>query len=195
MDKVISLARKFKDDVLLPVSAEGVLDKDTLEEILEMYVQELRERTNPEAPVIIETEGKFSELHPSTAGPIKLDGKEWPTIEHYRLAADFFETDEELVEHIREAKTTVVAKRRYENALLNEVKPRFNHEELREGVLKTAYSIYFHAHPEILSELKATGKVPILFQGTNDTYLGIRNGKEGYNAVGKVLMILRKELN
>lgn len=194
MQKVVQLAKDFKDDVLLPLSGEGVLDKDLLLEVLDLYVAELNEKINPNAPILIGTEGNLSKLNPSLTPSFKIDGKEWPTVEHYRLASDFMDVDEELVEYIREAKTTVIAKRRCENALLREVKKRFNHEELRDTTLKTAYTVLLHSNPTLLEELKGTGTAVIFFQGNNDPYLSTKDGKDGYNAVGKTLMALRSEL-
>jgi predicted NAD-dependent protein-ADP-ribosyltransferase YbiA (DUF1768 family) len=194
MIKIIQLAKDFKDDVLIPLANEGALDSDLLLEVLDLYASELAEKTNPDAPVIIGSEGKFSNLHPSIAGPVKIEGKDWPTIEHYRLAVDFTGVDDELIEHIREAKTTAIAKRRYENALLGDVKQRYDYETLRDEDLKKAYVSFLRTLPELVAELKATGKVQILFQGTTDPYLGVKNAKDGYNAVGKTLMQLRSEL-
>lgn len=192
--RIIALAKNFKDEVLLPLAQEGVLGEDILEEALNMYLGQLVEHASPDRPVIINENGEWKELHPYLAGPIKVDGISWPTIEHYRIASAYFGGDPDLIENIREAKNTIIALRRAENANAQSVPKRFDFDDTRDSELKTAYMLWLHANPDLLKRLKASEKANIMLEGVSDEYIGITAIGKGNNAVGKILSQLRTEL-
>jgi predicted NAD-dependent protein-ADP-ribosyltransferase YbiA (DUF1768 family) len=192
--KIVDLARTFKDEVLVPLANEGVLDAEVLDEVLTMYLSQLDEQTNPNRPIIITETGEWKDFHPCNAGPLKVTGVTWPTVEHYRIASAYFGMDEDLITSIREAKTPIIAHRRAENARLADALRRFDFEETQDLELKTAYTTWLLSQPETLAKLKATGKANISLEGTNDPYLGIVAPGKGNNAVGKILTQLRSEL-
>lgn len=193
-EKIIAVARGFKDEVLLPLANEGVLEDGILDEVLGMYLDQLAEYTSPDRPVIINENGEWKELHPALAGPIKVDGVLWPTIEHYRIASAYFGGDQDLVDSIREAKNPIIANRRAENANAQSVPKRIDFEDTKDSELKTAYVLWLHAKPELLRRLKATEKANIILEGVSDAYIGITAIGRGNNAVGKTLAQLRIEL-
>lgn len=193
-EKIIALARNFKDEVLIPLASEGVLEADILDEVLTMYLDQLSEHSSPDRPVIINETGEWKELHPALAGPIKVDGISWPTIEHYRIASAYFGGDQDLVDSIREAKNPIIANRRAENANAQSIPKRIDFEDTKDAELKTAYMLWLHASPNLLKRLKATEKANIVLEGVSDAYLGITSLGRGNNAVGKILTQLRAEL-
>uniref|UniRef100_A0A6C0CID6 NADAR domain-containing protein n=1 Tax=viral metagenome TaxID=1070528 RepID=A0A6C0CID6_9ZZZZ len=192
--KIIALAKNFKDEVLLPLSQEGLLEEELLDEALEVYLGQLVEHASTDRPVIINENGEWKELHPFLAGPIIVGGVSWPTIEHYRIASAYFGGDQDLIDNIREAKNPTIAHRRAENANAQSVHKRFDFDDTRDSELKTAYMLWLHANPDLLKRLKATEKANIVLEQFNDSYMGITKIGKGNNAVGKILSQLRVEL-
>lgn len=124
--------------------------------------------------------------------PVKLliDGKVWPTVEHYFQAMKF-PTNVEYQEEIRSAKTPAKAKslgRKDSNV-------REDWETHRLTVMETALREKFSdRHPELKAKLLETGNILLRDASPQDNFWGIGRKKLGQNNLGKILMKIRKEL-
>ena len=91
--------------------------------------------------------GDFSNF---AAWPIKVDGKTWPTSEHYFQAQKFL--DEKYREEIRRVSSPMVAARMGRDRS----KPlRKNWESVKEQVMRKALRAKFEQHPELRARLLA----------------------------------------
>ena len=84
----------------------------------------------------------------------ELDGKHWPTVEHFFQAAKFFDTDNAWAEMIRQAATPSAAKtmgRSREHPL------RPDWERVKDDVMRLAVRAKFETHVELREQLLATG--------------------------------------
>jgi ribA/ribD-fused uncharacterized protein len=135
--------------------------------------------------------GCFSNFSPH---PIELDGKIWPTSEHYFQAQKFVETAPDYTEKIRLSPSPMVAARLGRS---RKVPIRPDWEEVKDHVMFRAVLCKFHTHPEIREILLSTGDAEIIEQTTNDYYWGCGSDGTGKNRLGQILMevreILRKE--
>lgn len=191
---IITFVENFKNTVLIPLAQAGVLNAELLIQARDIYAEELKEKSQPLTVVRIEKDSKWNFLLPQESGPIKVDGKEYGSIEHYRVASAYIGYDEDFVEYIRESKTPQLAHRRGDAADAAKKPKRLDFEATREAELKKAYAAFLLAHPEYLKEIKDTGDVPIHYLSTNDTFHGTGIDARGQNVIGKILMSLRKEL-
>ena len=133
----------------------------------------------------------FSNFHPLW---MTIDGKLWPTVEHYfqAMKTDNFEQQE----MIRKANTPKEAK-----ALGRKVDLCIDWEEMRYGIMLKALRIKFgiprEGQESLTKILTGTGDRPIYEDSKYDTTWGtgvlggIGNGK---NLLGKALMRVRREL-
>lgn len=122
----------------------------------------------------------------------ELQGKYWPTVEHFYQAQKFEDT--ELQEKIRNASTPKIASMigRDRNNKLRENWRNIKRDIMLEGVLAK-----FRAHPDILKKLLNTGDEEIIENTDIDYYWGCGENKTGRNEFGKILVkarsILREE--
>ena len=117
-----------------------------------------------------------------------LDGKEWPTVEHYFQAAKFADHPA-YVEKIRSAATPADAKRLGQTRHLQIVA---NWNRNRCAVMAAALAAKF-ANPELRTLLLSTGDAKLVEANKHDSYWGIGDG-HGANHLGRLLMKLRTEL-
>lgn len=116
----------------------------------------------------------------------ELDGKYWPTSEHYfqaqKFAGSIFE------EEIRAAKSPMDAARmgRDRNKPL-----RNDWEEVKDEVMKRAILKKFETHNDIKDILLLTGDEEIVEETTHDYYWGCGINGTGKNMLGKILMEVR----
>lgn len=194
VDEILKFVENFKNSVLIPLAQAGVLNADLLMQAKEIYAEELKATSQPITVVRIEKDGKWNFLIPQESGPIKVDEKEYGSIEHYRVASAYIGYDDDFAEYIRESKTPQLAHRRGEAANAAQKPKRVDFEKTRQDELKKAYAALLIAHPDKLKELKSTGDAPIHYLSTGDMYHGTGLDGRGENVIGKILMALRKEL-
>lgn len=130
--------------------------------------------------------GDFSNF---AAWPIKVDGKTWPTSEHYFQAQKFL--DEKYREEIRRVSSPMVAARMGRDRS----KPlRKNWESVKEQVMRKALRAKFEQHPELRALLLATAPAKLVEHTENDAYWGDGGNGKGKNRLGYLLMELREQL-
>jgi N-glycosidase YbiA len=132
--------------------------------------------------------GCFSNFSPH---PIVLDGKEWPTTEHYFQAQKFVTTAPDYAEKIRLAPSPMKAAQwgRSRKAPL-----RSDWESVKDDVMRRAVYAKFKSHPEIRDVLLATGEEKIVELTTTDMYWGVGSDGTGKNRLGIILMEVRERL-
>lgn len=120
--------------------------------------------------------GDFSNF---AAWPIKVDGKTWPTSEHYFQAQKFL--DEKYREEIRRVSSPMVAARMGRDRS----KPlRKNWESVKEQVMRKALRAKFEQHAELRALLLATAPAKLVEHTENDAYWGDGGHGKGKNRLG-----------
>lgn len=133
--------------------------------------------------------GCFSNFSPHS---IHLNGRDWPTVEHYYQAHKFVGTrDEGLIEKIRGVKTPEEAAalgrdRGYE--------VRSDWEGVKRELMREAVLTKFLTHRDIQKVLLETGDEAIVEDSPTDYYWGCGAEKTGANHLGKILMEVRSQL-
>ena len=123
------------------------------------------------------------------AYPIELDGKVWPTSEHYFQAQKFAGTEFE--EEIRLVKSPMIAARmgRARSKPL-----RADWEQVKDEVMRRAVLAKFTQHEELRDTLLATGDALLVEHTRNDSYWGDGGDGRGRNMLGQILVSVREEL-
>ena len=121
---------------------------------------------------------------------IKLDGKEWPSSEHYFQAQKF--TDVTYQEKIRAADSPMSAMRLGQSRDVPLVKNWF--EGVRDEVMYKVVWAKVQQHQEVRDLLLSTGEAPIAEHRKADSYWGDGGDGSGQNKLGKILMKIRSEL-
>lgn len=130
--------------------------------------------------------GEFSNF---AAYPISLQGKRWPTSEHYFQAQKFKDAGHR--EEIRKAKTPMIAARLGRD---RKKKLRRDWESIKDNVMREAVLAKFTQHDELRDLLLATGKAKLIEHTTNDSYWGDGGDGSGKNRLGLILMEVRDKL-
>jgi ribA/ribD-fused uncharacterized protein len=130
--------------------------------------------------------GYFSNFSPYS---ITLEGKSWPTSEHYFQAQKFSGTS--LEEEIRQTSSPMSAARlgRDRQKLL-----RSDWEKVKDQIMFKAVRAKFTQHPDLRAKLLATGNVELVEHTENDAYWGDGGDGTGENMLGRILMKVREEL-
>jgi ribA/ribD-fused uncharacterized protein len=133
--------------------------------------------------------GCFSNFSPHS---IYLQGKTWPTSEHYYQAQKFVgTTSPERCHLIWQAPTPEAA------ATLGR-DPRYpvrqDWDEVKSTVMYAAVWAKFSSHLEIQAILLGTGNAEIVEDSPTDTYWGCGRDRQGENHLGKILMQVRQQL-
>lgn len=123
------------------------------------------------------------------AYPIEIDGKEWPTSEHYFQAQKF--RDSERRERIRNTPSPMIAARLGRN---RKARLRDDWEAVKLDIMRTAVRTKFTQHADIRDTLLSTGNVEIVEHTTNDNFWGDGGDGSGKNWLGRILMEIREEL-
>ena len=131
----------------------------------------------------------FGSLSNFSAHAIWLDGKIWPTVEHFYQAQKFTGTNRQ--EHIRSCETPILAKRTAGNW---EVGRKPNWALIKEGVMLAALRAKFSQHPDLRALLVGTGDRVLVEHTHLDAYWGSAGDGSGKNRLGALLMVVRGEL-
>lgn len=120
---------------------------------------------------------------------LHLDGKSWPTSEHYFQAQKFLEAG--LREEIRRAATPMLAAQMGRDRR----KPlRRDWESVKDEVMLVAVRAKFSQHAELTALLLSTGAAQLVEHTQNDSYWGDGGDGRGRNRLGQILMQVREEL-
>ena len=123
------------------------------------------------------------------AYPIKLDGKMWPTSEHYFQAQKF--DDVEHSDAIRKAKSPMIAVRMGRD---RKKKLRRDWESVKVSIMTDAVRAKFSQHEDLRDVLLGTGDAKIVEHTENDDYWGDGGDGRGKNMLGQILMRVRQEI-
>jgi ribA/ribD-fused uncharacterized protein len=133
---------------------------------------------------VSEEYGCFSNFSPH---PIKLDGKTWPTSEHYFQAMKFVGSPDE--EEVRLAKSPMIAARMGRSRK----RPlRKDWESVKDQIMYEAVLAKFTQHADLRETLLATGDAKIVEHTENDNYWGDGGDGSGKNKLGQILMKVRE---
>jgi hypothetical protein len=130
--------------------------------------------------------GEFSNFSPH---PIQLQGKVWPTSEHYFQAQKFAGTEHE--EAVRLAKSPMIAARMGRS---RQRPLRGDWETVKDAIMWEALRAKFEQHAALKSMLLETGDAELIEHTTHDSYWGDGGNGQGRNRLGQLLMELRKQL-
>ena len=136
----------------------------------------------PDAPTVINfysTAGEFGEFSNFAAFPIKLDGKLWPTSEHYVQAQKFEDADYR--EKIRKANSPMLAARLGRD---RKQKLRRDWESVKDAVMLEAVRAKFTQHDDLKTILLGTGDAKLVEHTENDSYWGDGGDGSGKNRLG-----------
>lgn len=131
----------------------------------------------------------YKELDNRYPAAFNLEGKTWPTVEHYYQASKF-PTLPEFQEQIRQLPTATAA------AKLGKTKDpekpiRANWKEKRAEIMRTAIFAKFDQNPQLKDLLIKTYPKPLIFADPNDAFYGYGRTKAGMNKLGQMLMEYR----
>ena len=132
------------------------------------------------------THQELSNFYPA---PFLLEGKIWPSVEHY-FQAQKFPTDPQLQEHIRQAATPQSAKR------LGRTKSehfRTDWNERREYFMEKALEAKFAQNPVLQEVLKSTYPLHLIENNPYDSYWAKGKQGKGQNRMGALLEKLRAD--
>jgi ribA/ribD-fused uncharacterized protein len=121
--------------------------------------------------------------------PITLEGKVWPTSEHYFQAKKF-----EGTEHEEEVRWAPVPKAAAQMGRERHRPLRKDWEEVKEAIMMTALRAKFTQNVGPRNVLLSTGNHPLVEHTKNDGYWGDNGDGTGKNRLGVLLVQLRNEL-
>ena len=130
--------------------------------------------------------GEFSNFAPFA---ITLDGRRWPTTEHYFQAQKFHDAADR--EEVRRAKTPNLAARLGRD---RRKKLRDDWDSARVGIMRKALLAKFSQHAGLRELLLATGDADLVEHTANDDYWGDGGDGSGRNMLGRLLMEMRASL-
>ncbi len=133
--------------------------------------------------------GKYGEFSNFAPYPIKLDGKRWPTTEHYFQAQKFLDSGDR--ESVRRAKSPMLAARMGRD---RKRKLRRDWESVKVNVMRKAVWAKFSQHQGIGNLLESTGEASLVEHTSNDSYWGDGGDGRGENMLGRILMEARSKL-
>ena len=136
------------------------------------------------------TQGDYGCFSNFSRHGFELDGKYWPTSEHY-FQAQKFAGHPEHVEAVRTAKTAKEAAARGRDRS----RPlRADWEQVKDDVMRRAVLSKFEAHADIRATLLSTGNEQIVENAPKDYYWGCGSDGSGKNMLGKISMEVRATL-
>jgi ribA/ribD-fused uncharacterized protein len=134
--------------------------------------------------------GCFSNFAPY---PVRMDGKPWPTSEHWFQAQKFAGTaaEAEMMERIRDQRSPMIAARLGRSRR----RPiRANWHSVRDEMMRRVVRAKFTQHADIRAVLLDTGDATLVEHTENDDYWGDGGDGSGRNMLGRILMQVRAEL-
>lgn len=132
---------------------------------------------------------KWGEFSNFAHFPFMLDGKLWPTSEHYFQAQKFAGTEHE--EAIRlTPKPNEAARMGRERT--RPIRPDW--EQVKDDVMRKAVHAKFTTHESLRALLLSTGDEQLVENAPGDYYWGCGKDGTGRNMLGVILMELRAEL-
>jgi ribA/ribD-fused uncharacterized protein len=147
----------------------------------------------PEAiPTVIRfysTTGEYGCFSNFSKHPIHLNGKSWPTSEHYFQAQKFRGTEHE--EAVRLCKT---AREAANLGRSRKLPLRRDWESVKDRVMLEAVRAKFTQHEDLKAVLLGTGDATLVEHTANDSYWGDGGDGSGKNRLGQILMEVRDEL-
>jgi N-glycosidase YbiA len=123
--------------------------------------------------------------------PVTIDGKTYPTTEHYFQSMKFVTTDSDWAESIRVAKTPYLCK------IMGGSRDhplRKDWERIKDNVMRRALVAKAEQHQDFLKELLNTQDQVIIEASPTDYYWGEGKTKTGKNMLGILLMELREKI-
>lgn len=133
-----------------------------------------------------EAYGEFSNFAPY---PVFLDGRWWPTSEHYYQAHKY--EDPERIEWVRAAPTPMEAALRGRNP---DIPKRADWEREKDAVMERAVREKFRRHSRPRELLLSTGSARLFEHTANDCDWGDCGDRSGRNKLGRLLEKIREEL-
>jgi hypothetical protein len=121
--------------------------------------------------------------------PINLDGRMWPTTEHYFQAQKFVGSP--LEEHIRRLPSPRQA---FDAARSNANSKRRDWETVKDSIMYKAVKAKFTQHVSLKNLLLGTQNKKLVEHTSTDKYWGDGGDGSGKNQLGKTLMFVRNEL-
>ncbi len=115
-----------------------------------------------------------------------IDGKFWPTSEHYFQGQKFAGTEHEEIIRLPPAPKVAADRGRERNRPLHE-----DWNDVKEDVMRRALQAKFTTHPALRDLLLATGDQKIVENAPGDFYWGIGRDGTGQNRLGVLLVELR----
>ena len=135
---------------------------------------------------VVDSFGEFSNFADFS---IKLDGKIWPTSEHYFQAQKF--EDVGVREQVRKSKSPMLAAKLGRDRKLT---LRRDWESVKVEIMKKAVRAKFEQHTELAALLVSTGGAELIEHTENDAFWGDGGDGKGRNMLGRILMEIRQEL-
>lgn len=130
--------------------------------------------------------GCFSNFAPY---PIDLEGKTWPTSEHFFQAQKFAGTEHEEAIRLEKSPGTAARMGRDRTKAL-----RADWEAVKDDLMRRAVRAKFEQHPDLRAVLLETGDALLVEHTANDAYWGDGGDGTGKNMLGRILMEVREEL-
>jgi ribA/ribD-fused uncharacterized protein len=121
--------------------------------------------------------------------PVNIDGKLWPTSEHYFQAQKF----EDIFYQKKILKTNSPMKAA-ELGRSRKVKIKKNWDKIKDSVMYKAVYEKFTQHRCLTELLLSTGDATIIEHTRNDYYWGDGGDGSGKNRLGKILMQVRESI-
>lgn len=132
---------------------------------------------------------EFGEFSNFASYPVRLDGRTWPTSEHYFQAMKF--TSRATQERIRKTKSPMSAARMGRDRKLP---LRRGWNSMRIRVMRKVVLAKFTQHDDLTVMLLETGDADIVEHTSNDAFWGDGGNGSGKNWLGRILMEVREEL-
>lgn len=122
---------------------------------------------------------------------VQYKGKMYPTSEHAYQSSKFINTNKELAEKIRNAKSAHEA---YKIAQANKDKIEENWDEKKIELMKDILHCKASQHEYVMRKILQSGDRVIIEDSWRDNYWGWGEDRKGKNMLGKLWMEVRKEI-